>query len=1047
MTQCCSCCSGGVHLARPYPANRPGLSKLDFRLGTHGWFYKTMLSRLSSSAFPELQGLRTRETADFSIAFLDACSVVGDVLCFYQERIANEGYLDTATERLSLLELSRLIGYMPRPGVSASAYLAYTLENGAVKAEIPKGSKANTIPGPGEDMQAFETSEAITAREKWNAIKPRQTMPQSLESIFVFGLFLKGTATLLKRGDRLFLKFSSDREGWCSASIYSLEALETEQYTRVKLRVSSASNVARIAVHAAGELVALSIENALAVGSQNAAAYERIRTFINDLADVKAPEVSKAFGSLITMLESEESQFNADLARGLRALSESLLWQHPAPLPDKGLIGAFSVAISSLAKSASVAPADARQLPRNALDAFEAGQESIPRILTHLQPALALTLYTAWNNVPPANPVEIEVFAMRVEARPFGHNSPLRFERLDDTTRRPVMQEWTANDPWNTPAAASPQDHQLFPVGASPLGPGDFHKPTTLYLDSEYEISSTGEIVIETADASVSIIAPTSAVKGSIAAYGLSGKTVKIILGSDGDNIDGWLASPTDFAPVRHVRIFAGGEKLDLAERPIMADISGDSFELDGLYEGLEAGRWLVVSGERTDVRDGRGDSIPGILASELVMLAGADQYVKADKHAAAAGETYHTKITIAAESQDNEGQIQPGLAYAYKRDTVTINANVVKATHGETRVEVLGSGNAAEPFQTFALKQPPLTHVSAPTASGTEPTLEVLVNGVAWRETASLAAEDSRARKFAARTDEESRTSVLFGDGRHGLRLPTGRDNIRASYRSGIGRQGNVQAKQISLLASRPLGVKEVINPIRASGGADRESLIGIRRNAPASVTAFDRLVSVDDYADFARTFGGVGKADARQLNTPHGAVLHVTVTGDGDDPVDAGSDLFRNLKQALTLYGDEDVRIQLAGRKRWAVIISANVKLAPDCRWEFVEPVIRAALVDRFGFERMDLGGTLFLSAAFATMQAIEGVEYADIDMFDVLDEASLEQSLFKATAPTLGLKDKISPGVAGYDKKAGIILPAGLAYLTPDIPDTLILQEIKS
>ena len=59
-----------------------------------------------------------RDDDDFSIALLDAWATVADVLTFYQERIANEAYLRTATERLSVLELARLIGYQLRPGVA-----------------------------------------------------------------------------------------------------------------------------------------------------------------------------------------------------------------------------------------------------------------------------------------------------------------------------------------------------------------------------------------------------------------------------------------------------------------------------------------------------------------------------------------------------------------------------------------------------------------------------------------------------------------------------------------------------------------------------------------------------------------------------------------------------------------------------------------------------------------------------------------------------------------------------------------------------------------
>ena len=44
-------------------------------------------------------------------------------------------------------------------------------------------------------------------------------------------------------------------------------------------------------------------------------------------------------------------------------------------------------------------------------------------------------------------------------------------------------------------------------------------------------------------------------------------------------------------------------------------------------------------------------------------------------------------------------------------------------------------------------------------------------------------------------------------------MRLPTGLENVRAKYRSGIGKAGNVAAGRLTLLASRPLGVKDVVN------------------------------------------------------------------------------------------------------------------------------------------------------------------------------------------------------------------------------------------
>ena len=56
--------------------------------------------------------------------------------------------------------------------------------------------------------------------------------------------------------------------------------------------------------------------------------------------------------------------------------------------------------------------------------------------------------------------------------------------------------------------------------------------------------------------------------------------------------------------------------------------------------------------------------------------------------------------------------KFKSALTYPLVRKTVTINANVARATHGETVTEVLGAGDAAQPFQRFTLRQPPPSQV-----------------------------------------------------------------------------------------------------------------------------------------------------------------------------------------------------------------------------------------------------------------------------------------------------------------------------------------------
>ena len=103
----CGCCNGLTVRTPAVIENRPGLAEVRYRSGVHGDFLASMLARLSSDGQPALAGLRTRDGDDLTIALLDAWAVACDVLTFYTERLANESYLRTATERTSLQELGQ----------------------------------------------------------------------------------------------------------------------------------------------------------------------------------------------------------------------------------------------------------------------------------------------------------------------------------------------------------------------------------------------------------------------------------------------------------------------------------------------------------------------------------------------------------------------------------------------------------------------------------------------------------------------------------------------------------------------------------------------------------------------------------------------------------------------------------------------------------------------------------------------------------------------------------------------------------------------------
>jgi predicted phage baseplate assembly protein len=462
----------------------------------------------------------------------------------------------------------------------------------------------------------------------------------------------------------------------------------------------------------------------------------------------------------------------------------------------------------------------------------------------------------------------------------------------------------------------------------------------------------------------------------------------------------------------------------------------------------------VIVSGEL------KIEGTSGVRFSELAMLATVTQDVQQRQQPPDTDGTSPSLTPLTGDKLHTFINLANKLEYCFKRDTVTIYGNVVKATHGETRKEVLGSGDGAKALQSFVLKPPPLTFVSASNPSGVDSTLKVYINNVQWRETDSLAGLSPTDRSFITKTDDEGKTMVVFGSGREGARLPTGIENIKAEYRNGIGKPGNVKAGQITLLTSRPLGVKEIINPLRASGGADKETRDQARKNAPLAVKALDRLVSVQDYEDFTRTYAGIGKAHAAEISDGRRQVVHITIAGADDIPIDKYSDLYRNLRQALLDFGDPYQAIQLGIRELMLIVISAGIRILPEYVWEPVVAQVRTALLDTFGFERREFGQDVLLSGVISVIQGVRGVAYVDVDTLGGIPEKKQEGSerrlltpeeIAKTVQDLVEASEKSGPdhrvpvNLPAYEMQAGSVRPAQLAFLTPEVPETLILNQI--
>ena len=1202
----CGCCAGTEPLTPRTIANRPGLDALVYRVGTFSSFLETMKARLSSADHPALLALTTREVSDPAIAFLDTWAVVADVLTFYQERIANEGYLRTATERRSVLELARLVGYRLRPGVAASVHLAYTIEEkpkpaaapGATatpasasldepEVVVPAGARAQSVPGPGELPQPFETSQDLVARAVWNRLQVRLTRPQQPEKILLaedwpVGLDFQGTATQLRLNDPLLIQARSAEPDLYRVLAVQPEPVRDRTRAQVSPWLSTPSGSTPVTPVEPADVINPAVPPATAVAVEALVASASdletprltpgatVRRVLSQLDSVQAAVAANAadsalksqVGETLSNLRGElanaerlnASRLSPWLARvvadleavhaGLSPATAAALAGDEASAPASGTARIADV-LGSLGRPTLVQPRNAQQLPRDVKTLFGPGSDLAAKLLTVAQPELAAGLYAAWANVPVTEPPALQVCALRTRASVFGHNAPLELVRdergvitsskewdlfrelvaiqaivkvggdaggpiflshtitldaagkvtdlereieertsfhlsfpdeetvtitvkkatfgnpplpmeleyvfsqysLDiDVNTKTVKATVTGLDPATVKASVVNQVTTAIVSVSSSQATED---PRVVWLDAAYPQILPGSWIVLERPTPLSpqiagsrlVIARVLAVsQQSRAAYGLTAKSTRVELDR------AWLDLDRDtFAVIRGTAVYVQCEDVPLAEEPIPDRVCGGTLELAGLYDGLVPGRWLIVSGERADLTAENGVVVPGVPAAELVMLAGVAQGVaqwppppsgQDGPTGDLPGERTHTTLTLA----------QP-LAYCYRRDNLTIFGNVVPATHGETKTELLGSGDGAKALQAFTLRQPPLTWISAPTTSGVASTLQVRVNDLLWHEAESFAALGPADRGYVTRTDDAGATTAVFGNGVRGARLPTGTANVRAKYRAGIGRPGNVKPGQISLLATRPLGVKGVVNPLAASGGADPESRDQARANAPLAVMSLDRLVSVQDYADFARTFAGVGKASAVRLANGRVQLVHVTIAGADDIPILESSDLFLNLGLALRRFGDPRQPVQLALRERLLLTLSAGVRVLPDYEWGTVEPRLRAALLGAFGYPRRDLGQAAFLSAVYQAIQGVRGVDFADVDVFDQIVGSVDPAVLAKQAHDLAHCQPKACVAARLARVEAGALRPAQLVYLSPEVPDTLILKELKS
>jgi hypothetical protein len=872
----CGCCEGIAPETPELITNRPALGAVAYRVGRYATFNASMLASLSQSSYAPMSLLRTRDASDLTIALLDAWAVALDVLTFYQERFANEAFLRTAVDQRSVYELARLVGYVPSPGVSASAVMAFTLSSAPGSPNnvlIPAGTRIQSVPGPGQTPQVFETAADLTAVIGYNALPAQTTIPWQL-----FGAdtstWVQGIAKLNVGDALLFILATAGAANPTGPGevhyVIAVELNSTASATKITWDAPLGSNFPKGTT--ANQVCVFNFRKKAALYGAQA---PNPQTMLAALGPLPGLPVAANNDWDYNQYTVGSHQINLDASYpGLQPPASAA----DGPAQWVVLTGPCNTVYNtSYFQIAAVA-------------------ESNPHFYTLTTKTTELTLAMG-QNVSGNMPSSIDGTLCEYVKDTRNVTAYVQSNLL--TPAEVPSTAWSAN-----PGCSLETDMPAPVVGSS------------VTVEGGQRIAKGQPIGVTGKRMRLSVLPSASAL------FTPDGSSAQLtVIDNQIFLVDAYPPSTTESTPEWTVLTLSG--------------VSG-TLQISNTYVQL-------ISAVPQDPTVGEAAVVGSVsVTGDLTTLA----------------------------------LIAP-LSRIYDAATLNVNANAVNATNGETVQEILGSGDSTNDSLQFTLKQSPLTYVAAATNNGSQSTLQVWVNNLQWQEVPNLLSSGPGDRAFVTRVNPAGNVVVQFGNGVDGARTPTGQTNIRAVYRKGIGSAGMVSAGQLTLSLDRPQGVASVTNPGAASGGADPASADDARTSAPLPTLTIGRVVSLEDYQNFAIAFAGIAKAIATWTCFSGTRGVFLTVAGENGATLSANDPILSKLSLSLKSLGNPYIPLQIVAFQPIWFQIAALIKVdQTDYDAGQVIGQVWQNLEAAFAFEERALGQNVVQSEIVATIQNTPGV-----------------------------------------------------------------------
>ena len=984
--------------------NLPGQSSIAYRVGDYITFRHALL--LSRAGEVELSSWRPSAKGDLALEMMEWWAYVADILCFYNERIANQDYLRTADLPESVQRLIRLLGYRPRPGIGATGTLG-ALMTGVAPFTLTKGFQVQSKPGPGHQPQIFELS-SDTLIQVPAAVSADPFPNPALLGPDGASVLLQGVISSVKKDDSLLLM----ERGWNGAdsnyAFVRVQSVSQESDPRgdKNTRVTFTQTPSLPPGALASDYRLLKSRQTARLWQYPASPSQVLAGGGAGVADLDSLARGIKVGDAI---EFEIDGGNAPQLASVTRYSEKIWYANPKGYPVTANPDP-SVPPDQLAVAIPIPHTEIGFQPDlpNTSWCWGVTGPTLSQILNHNQ--AQLTGVTAYID-------QDKSLKFAATMMPESGVAWWWYWGVDGST---LIQLLTANAARLTSLDAYiDTDKKLKFVAVMIKAPGSWWWYWGLDTAALNQTLTTNNARLVSLDA---YIDTDGTLKYAVIMVPEGGQTWWWYAGIDANQLNETLQA-------NNAQLISLSAYVDVDNTVkfavVMVPSSGQAWWWYGGTDGVSLSQSLAQNNAQlNDLQAylgtdgavklaailGSAATLPvidwyGNLSSLLVNYAFQD-----------VGELMGAPATVFDGSQPSLLAVQPptfppgfdlplllsdangngesakgsaggdlsilqlaGLANPAVSLTPPINAlfDLLAVSRGKTVAkEILGSGDATiVTGQEFVLKNSPLTYLQSATStsgSGYQSTLQVWVNGIEWHEVPSFFQQPANASVFVTREDEQQQTHVQFGDGVNGARLPSGVNNVVASYRYGSGADSPAAGTLTVILKPQP-GLKSLLNPLAVGGGADPDPPQQIRRYAPQSVLTFGRAVSGDDYETIAAQAPGVARAkaywtwDVSQQRT----VVKIYV---GDD-----ASAVSGARTAIAAADDPNRPVVVALATAVPISLGLTVLVDPAYIPADVMNGVTAALVDPqsglLGTDVVRIGQSIYLSQIYKACLSVPG------------------------------------------------------------------------